>query len=146
MYRYCRVNIVEIKTGFGRPKRLGMVKHTTIYLYEVYSDVYEKAVELAKKEGISFSEIISKALAEYVEKHYPGNPQTPLLPMISTAEEYLAECLTRRIESCLSHPHPENVFWLDNMHKLLRKAEKLKNINPKLDDLIVKAKKVLENI
>jgi len=64
----------------GRPKRLGIVRHTTIYVYEAYRDVFEKILELADREGKSFSEMMWVAAAEYVSKHYPGNPQLPLFP------------------------------------------------------------------
>jgi len=65
----------HVKTRFGRKRRLGLVRGTIIYLYEKYKDVYPLAYELARIEGISFSELVSRALKEYVEKHYPGNPQ-----------------------------------------------------------------------
>lgn len=71
-------NDFKIKTGFGRPRTLGMVRATTIYLYERYQKVYPLAVELANVERISFSELVSRALKEYVEAHHPGNPQLTL--------------------------------------------------------------------
>ena len=71
---------MSINTRYGRPKRLGAIRHTTIYLYEKYekTGVYAKASELANRERISFSEFISISLAEKVERSYPGNPAPPL--------------------------------------------------------------------
>jgi len=62
---------IKLNTGFGRPRRLGLIRHTTIYLYSKYEDAYAKAVELARTMGISFSELVSIALTEYVKKYYP---------------------------------------------------------------------------
>jgi len=36
------------------------------------------AMELAKRENLNFSGLVKKALAEYIKRHYPGNPQLPL--------------------------------------------------------------------
>ena len=47
-------------------------------IYERYREVYEKAKELAVRESVTFSELVAKALGEYVEAHYPGNPQMSL--------------------------------------------------------------------
>jgi len=41
-------------------------------------EVYEKAEELAKRENISPSQLVLKALIEYLNLHYPGNPIAPL--------------------------------------------------------------------
>jgi len=43
-----------------------------------FSQLYEMFKELAKREGISKSQLIVKAICEYVHRHYPGNPQLPL--------------------------------------------------------------------
>jgi len=69
---------IKINTKYGRKTRLGLIRHTTIYLYELYREVYDKFVELANREGKSFSEMVSIAMKEYVELHYPGNPIAPL--------------------------------------------------------------------
>ena len=47
-------------------------------------DVLRKAQDLADRDLDSFSEIVYQALKEYVKKHYPGNPQTPI-DLYSTA-------------------------------------------------------------
>lgn len=72
----------HIDTNFGRPKILGRTRSTCISLYEKYVDVYPLACDLARLDGKSFSELVSIALKEYVETHYPGNPQLVLPSLI----------------------------------------------------------------
>jgi len=43
-----------------------------------FIQLYEMFKELARREGISKSQLIVKAICEYVHHHYPGNPQLPL--------------------------------------------------------------------
>ena len=69
---------MSINTRYGRPKKLGMIRQTTISLYEKYRETYKLASELANRERISFSELVSISLAEKVERSYPGNPAPPL--------------------------------------------------------------------
>ena len=80
--RYDIINklIINSKKSFGpgRPRTLGVLKQYSLSLYAKYLHIYEKAYELADREGKSFSELINLALEEYVEVHYPGNPQPPL--------------------------------------------------------------------
>ena len=40
-----------------------------------FIQLYEMFKELARREGISKSQLIVKAICEYVHHHYPGNPQ-----------------------------------------------------------------------
>ena len=80
--RYDIINklLINSKKSFGpgRPRTLGVLKQYSLSLYAKYLHIYERAYELADREGKSFSEIINLALKEYVEGHYPGNPQPPL--------------------------------------------------------------------
>lgn len=43
-----------------------------------FNQLYEMFKELAKREGVSKSQLIVKAICEYVHRHYPGNPRLPL--------------------------------------------------------------------
>lgn len=43
-----------------------------------FNSLYEMFKELARREGISKSQLVVKAICEYVHRHYPGNPQVPL--------------------------------------------------------------------
>lgn len=72
------ISISSRAYGPGRPRTLGLARHTTIYLYDKYRKVYPLFVELAGRERKSFSELCSIAMKEYVELHYPGNPAVPL--------------------------------------------------------------------
>jgi len=53
-----------------------IVKSVNFSVEEI--DLLKTALELARREGLNFSAFVKKALAEYIEKHYPGNPQLPL--------------------------------------------------------------------
>jgi len=66
----------------GRPRRYQGLRITSFYLPIEYLDLLDKLRELAERDGISLSEKIVDAIKEYVEVHYPGNPQTSLDPII----------------------------------------------------------------
>jgi len=53
-----------------------IVKSVNFSVEEI--DLLKTALELAHREGLTFSAFVKKALAEYIERHYPGNPQLPL--------------------------------------------------------------------
>jgi hypothetical protein len=65
-------------------------KHTTITLVKSFSaplekaDVLKKFCEIAKREAgpRGFSEVIIKAIEEYIKNHEQGNPQLKLTPYI----------------------------------------------------------------
>jgi len=133
--------VMEIKTGFGRPRTLGLIRATTIYLYESYKEVYEKAVELARREGISFSELVSRALREYVENHYPGNPQLPIesytpngLKPIRLEAKLISRELTKMLKR-LNDPRvsEEHKRWI-RREGLPKTVLKLARLNKKLRD------------
>ena len=90
----------------GRPRSKGILRNTTIYFYESYGDLYAKAASYAATEGISFSELVSKALADYLKIHYPGNPQIPLDACRSARVlgDYMEKNLMRRIKKLSEMP------------------------------------------
>ena len=51
---------------------------TSFYIPVEAKEILEKIEELARVEGVSRSELILRAIREYVENHYPGNPQLTL--------------------------------------------------------------------
>jgi len=61
-----------------RPRRYKGYRITSFYIPVEFEDLSKKAEELMKIEGLSFSELLLEALKEYVEVHYPGNPQLTL--------------------------------------------------------------------
>jgi len=81
----------------GRPKKWKKWKLTSVMIPSEYEEVYKKAEDLARIEAISLSEIIAKALKEYVEVHYPGNPQLTLPSITGEAPRPLR--LEARFES-----------------------------------------------
>jgi hypothetical protein len=63
----------------GRPRKYKEGWRTTcVMIPREYEELWHKATEIATREGKTLSEIISRALAEYHQVHYPGNPQAPL--------------------------------------------------------------------
>ena len=42
--------------------------------------ILDSADEIARREKVSFSRVLLKALEEFIEKHGEGNPQKPLFP------------------------------------------------------------------
>jgi len=83
---------------------LGVLKQYSLSLYAKYLHIYERAYELADREGKSFSEIINLALEEYVDVHYPGNPQTALesfQPDSLKPARLEAKMITQKVEELL---------------------------------------------
>jgi len=126
-------------------------------LLDDYDEVYKKASELAEIEGITFAEIVAKALAEYVEKHYPGNPQIPLptytgqVPMAKTLE---ARITARQLKKDLEllkviYAKKDNTLYRYEVEsrviKLVKKLAKLNTIlkNKEYQDLINQAAELL---
>jgi len=126
-------------------------------LLDDYDEVYKKASELAEIEGITFAEIVAKALAEYVEKHYPGNPQIPLptytgqVPMAKTLE---ARITARQLKKDLEllkviYSKRDNTLYRYEVEsrviKLVKKLAKLNTIlkNKEYQDLINQAAELL---
>jgi len=62
-----------------RKKRFKGVVTKSFYIPLEYLEVFEKLEKLAEMERKSTSLMIVDAIAEYVERHYPGNPQLPLV-------------------------------------------------------------------
>lgn len=68
-------------------------------------EVYEKTEELAKREGISPSAIVLKALIEYLKLHYPGQPTPPLesfIPNGLRAVKLEVKFVTKEIKKLLN--------------------------------------------
>jgi hypothetical protein len=76
----------------------------SFYFYDNPSDcaLMEKSEELRRRDGISRSNFVKLALAEYVQRHMPGNPALPLdhwmtdLPLSIAATEKLYSDKLRR--------------------------------------------------
>jgi len=133
----------------GRPKKWKGWRVTSLMVYEEYEEAYEKAKELADREGITFSELVARALSEYVSSHYPGNPQLPLIheehrDYRLRPVEIEVEMVARRLRALLDQD-PEAWSYDDRrllnewMLKLARLNAKLRD--PELDELIEEARR-----
>lgn len=58
-----------------------------IYIPREYQVIIEKAKEIVRREGRSLSSLIMQLLRDYVQVHYPGNPQLPLSKFIEKSED-----------------------------------------------------------
>lgn len=124
-----------------RPRRFKSVRITSIYLPVESEDVTKKAEELQKVEGLSFSELVLQALKEYVEIHYPGNPQLILpslldpqhLKPLRLEAKYLFKDFQRMI-GVLKEKHGELSFRRDIRQKAIQQMTKLVKMNQKLKD------------
>jgi len=81
-----------------RPLKKGVPKQILLQVIEEERDVYEKMRKLAKREQISFSELALRAFKEYLERHWPGNPQIPLPVFIPTMMTPEHKKLKKRLE------------------------------------------------
>lgn len=88
--------------GAGRPrKHHDGYEVKPVVVPKEAEHIWDKAKELADREGnTSVSEIVNKALAQYVGEHYPGNPQVPLEAAKSVA--IMQEYITKRAISRLT--------------------------------------------
>ena len=141
-----------------RPRRWKAIRITSFYIPLEAEEIVKKAEELAKREDITLSELIIKALKEYVERHYPGNPQIPLptytgqLPPAKTLE---ARITARQLKQDLEllkviYAKKDNTLYRYQVEsrvvKLVKELAKLNSIlkNKDYQDLINEAAKVLK--
>ena len=126
----------------GRPKKWPKGwKLSSLMIYERYSEVYEKSRELAEREGITFSELVVRSLGEYIEGHYPGNPQIPLDSFVESGlkpvrlEVKIASRRTKWYLEKLGNPRVGEQFKRDIRRKELPSLlVKLAKLNRRLRD------------
>jgi hypothetical protein len=101
-----------------RRKRFRGLIISSFYVPIEEREIIDKSKELAAKEGISHSELIARALSDYLKAHYPGNPQVPLFATdpdpnyhyqvsLSFAKKHLSDILKR-----LEDPRIQDKSWL----------------------------------
>jgi hypothetical protein len=141
-----------------RRRRFKGYRITSFYIPNEYDDVAKKAEELKKVEGWSFSELLLHALTEYVEVHYPGNPQLILPSLVDPSEQkplrleakFISQDLQRLVD-VLSGKQGEATFRHELRHRAIQQLNKLAKINLRLkdktvDEVVDKASKVLDNL
>jgi len=112
-----------------------------------YDEAWGKAEKLARLEGVSLSELVSRALVEYVERHFPGNPQLPLssfeefddryLRSVRLEAKFFAESATnllkiiRRVKESRGEKYSPSDFHID----LFKAIIKLSKLNRRLGDV-----------
>lgn len=141
-----------------RRRRFSSYRVTSFYLPVEYNEIAQKAEELTQVEGISFSELILNALEEYVNLHYPGNPQTILpslldpngLKPLRLEAKFLFKDFQRvmmQLEDKIEDL--ELGFRRELRHKAIEQMNKLARMNRRLkdrdiDEFIDKACKILD--
>jgi hypothetical protein len=129
-----------------RRRRFKGYRITSFYVPVECEDVTTKAEELARVEGWSFSELLIRALTEYVGVHYPGNPQLILPSIIDPTylkplrleARFLCEDLRRFIKG-LEIKHGESVFRRDLRARAIQHMNKLAKMNLRLNDKTIDA-------
>jgi len=122
----------------GRPRKRKGWKTTSLMLFEEYSEIYEKARDLAYREGITFSDIVAKALAEYLKIHFPGHPQLPL-PDKRPYEQFYLPLVKRNLRRLLDQPYPNRAMWESDLAKWVSKARGIRTRDAELMDLVKRA-------
>jgi len=123
-----------------RPRKWKATKTTSILLYEEYDEIYKKAEELAKREfNGSFSQLIAHALKEYIERHYPGNPQIPITGFMPGKME---KDLLFKLEAKLIRNKLKNILGV--LKRDPRDDLKREILEVKLPEVLSKAIKIMQ--
>jgi hypothetical protein len=103
-------------------------------------EMIEKGEELAGTEKISFSEIIMKALAEYLHLHYPGNPQIQLNPTDEKIDTYMNDLAARKLAAFLKwiEKYPSSPVKDSERLKVLGFTRRLRNPSQRVEELVDK--------
>jgi len=132
-----------------RPRRYKAIRITSFYVPIEKARILEMSQELAQREGITLSELILNALGEYIERHYPSNPQISL----ETAQNPLTEPLTLKarfiaedIENLLKW-NIKDAHWHNKIRrKIIALAELNKRLKQKKYEQLIKlAMKEMKN-
>lgn len=134
-----------ISVPAGRPKKFtdGIVTKIVSVPKETET-IWHKADELAMREGVSRSELVNKALAEYLNIHYPGNPQIPL-EVCKTAkvlDSYMVERVRARLEVVLQLPNSskmEQSIYATRLDQAIGLVKKIRSPPKEIADLLEKA-------
>lgn len=141
-----------------RPRRWKSYRITSFYIPVEFEDTAKKGEELAKVEGWSFSELLTQALKEYVEFHYPGNPQLILPSLLDPKElkpirleaRFLVKEIHDATEYLKTKENNSLAFWsvlqkrtIQRISKLTKLNQRLKN--PRIDEVIDAASKILDD-
>lgn len=133
-------------------------KTTSYQEYFAHIEIYDMARELAYLDDISFSELILKSLSEYVETHYPGNPQLALtsfnesgLKPIRLEAKFLAAEISKGLKTIGNIKKSKGKYYfpgkphrglVKNLIRLARLNRKIKS--EEYDDLVDRGERELE--
>jgi hypothetical protein len=140
-----------------RRRRFSSYRITSFYIPAECEEVAKKADELSKVEGWSFSELLIHALKEYVQVHYPGNPQLILPSLIDPQSlkplrleaRLICEDLERSIKDLekkkgdVGFRHDLRLRAIQQLNKLAKANLRLRD--KKIDELIETASHSLDS-
>jgi len=120
-----------------RPKKFrnGFTTMTLMRINDC-KQVYEQAEELAKREKVSFSELVVKALADYCKVHYPGQPQPPLPLSSSLMDDYVFRRVKARLEHLLGKPWVNREAWLLAVDNIVLKLKGVRGHDAEREQLL----------
>jgi hypothetical protein len=131
----------------GRPRRYQGLRITSFYLPIEHSELIDKLRELAERDGSTLSEKIVDAIREYIQVHYPGNPQVCLdsiikpdapkpLRLQALFDMQELEAVIRDLTNSKNHIHRQ--ILVDRGKKLVLKLSKanMRLNDGKIDELI----------
>jgi len=125
-----------------RPRRYSSIIIKSFYAPAEAKDIIDKANELAAREGITFSDVVMRALAEYLKIHFPGNPQLPL-PDKRPYEQFYLQLVKRNLRRLLDQPYPNRAMWENDLAKWVSKARGVQTHDAELMDLVKQATRQL---
>ena len=125
----------------GRPRKWkDGFKLTSIMIPREYEAIWDKAAELAQREGVTLSELVAKALAEYCKLHLDGNPYPPLMserPFL----EYRNELAKRRLQAFLewAEKWPKSPRRVEEFEPVFNYVSRVKVLRVDVEELLEKA-------
>lgn len=107
-------------------------------------DLWKEAEKLAAREGkMTISDVIVKALADYLNLHLPGNPQCLLKRTTSDYEKYQRARVITRLKYVLAKKDWGSKWaHLESLHKWISESNRVKKPSRELKQLTKTAIKV----
>jgi hypothetical protein len=108
----------------GRPKKWKEgFRLTSLAIPKEYEELWRMASKMAEAEGLSVSEILFKALSEYIKMHAPGNPQTILVEAKpDPVREAFRSMRLRALRELLEKPWPDRSEWMKQLEHAVQAA------------------------
>ena len=141
-----------------RRKRWKALRITSFYIPLQFEDTMNLFEELARRDSLSVSELLHRAITEYVETHYPGQPVPPIDSFfeggnkaVRLEAKYLSTKISKGLQTVKTLKERKGGGYQPNrLHNdLIKNVIKLARLNRKIrseeyDELIDQGEKELE--